>query len=303
MISLADPLFLLLGFIFLPLFIRKKSAFLGYSHLHLMDQYPGSWFLRHLPQFLFAMTIALLVIGLARPQKINVVSYERFLARDIILVVDLSYSMEDTFRSSSDRPRNIDVAKNAATRFILKREHDHIGQHGSGDNTFGSWPLTRDLELIVKKVDRLGSTFYGGTDLAQPFLKSLSHFREMGQSESRVLVYLSDGKGRIPDYLKERIIMEMKKMDAHLYLLGININKEKNDLIEIVERTGGRFFLADSASELRKSFEAIDRLEPSLVEIEVQGEVQELYLQVVFLALCLMLIWTLLRHTLFIELS
>ena len=92
-------------------------------------------------------------------------------------------------------------------------------------------------------------------------------------------------------------------MDAHLYLLGININKEKNDLIEIVERTEGRFFLADSASELRKSFEAIDRLEPSLVEIEVQGEVQELYLQSVLLALCLMLIWTLLRHTLFIELS
>ena len=302
MISLADPLFLLLGFIFLPLFIRKKSAFLGYSHLHLMDQYPGSWFLRHLPQFLFAMTIALLVIGLARPQKINVVSYERFLARDIILVVDLSYSMEDTF-NSSDGSRKIDVAKNAATRFILKRENDRIGLLVFGDNTFGSWPLTRDLELILKKVDRLGSTFYGGTDLAQPFLKSLSHFREMGQSESRVLVYLSDGKGRIPDYLKERIIMEMKKMDAHLYLLGININKEKNDLIEIVERTGGRFFLADSASELRKSFEAIDRLEPSLVEIEVQGEVQELYLQVVFLALCLMLIWTLLRHTLFIELS
>lgn len=302
MISLADPLFLLLGFIFLPLFIRKNSAFLGYSHLHLMDQYPGSWFLRHLPQFLFAMTIALLVIGLARPQKINVVSYERFLARDIILVVDLSYSMEDTF-NSSDGPRKIDVAKNAATRFILKRENDRIGLLVFGDNTFGSWPLTRDLELILKKVDRLGSTFYGGTDLAQPFFKSLSHFREMGQSESRVLVYLSDGKGRIPDYLKERIIMEMKKMDAHLYLLGININKEKNDLIEIVERTGGRFFLADSASELRKSFEAIDRLEPSLVEIEVQGEVQELYLQVVFLALCLMLIWTLLRHTLFIELS
>ena len=301
MISLADPLFLLIGFIFLPLFIRKKVAFLGYSQLRLMEGNLGSWFFRHLPQFLFAMTISLLIIGLARPQKRNVVSYERFLARDIILVVDLSYSMEDTF-NSSEGPRKIDVAKNAARQFIQKRQNDRIGLLVFGDNTFGSWPLTRDLDLILKKVDRLGSTFYGGTDLAQPFLKSLSHFREMGQSESRVLVYLSDGKGRIPDSYKEQIIMEMKKMDAHLYFLGININKEKNDLIEIVERTGGRFFLADSASELRKSFEAIDRLEPSLVEIEVQGEVQELYLQSVLLALCLMLVWTLLRHTLFIEL-
>ena len=302
MISLADPLFLLSGFIFLPLFISKKATFLGYSQLHLMDTYRGSGLLRHLPQVLFAMTIVLLVIGLARPQKSNVVAYERFLARDIILVVDLSYSMEDAFDTNGG-PRKIDVAKKAAREFIQKRENDRIGLLVFGDNTFGSWPLTRDLALILKKVGRLGSTFYGGTDLAKPFLKALSHFREMGQSESRVLVYLSDGKGRIPGKLKERIITEMKKTDTHLYLLGINISKEKNDLLEIVERTDGRFFVADSAVELGKAFEAIDRLEPSMVEIEVQGEVKELYFQTVFLTLCLMLIWTLLRHTLFIELS
>ena len=40
-----------------------------------------------------------------------------------------------------------------------------------------------------------------------------------------------------------------------------------------------------------------------MIEIEVQGEVKELYLYAVFLALSLMLIWTLLRQTLFIELS
>ena len=302
MISLADPLFLLTGLIFIPLFISKKATFLGYSQLHLMDNFRGSGFLRHLPQFLFAMTIVLLVIGLARPQKSNVVAYERFLARDIILVVDLSYSMEDTFDSNGG-PRKIDVAKKAAREFILKRENDRIGLLVFGDNTFGSWPLTRDLSLILKKVGRLGSTFYGGTDLAQPFLKALSHFREMGQSESRVLVYLSDGKGRIPEKLKERIITEIKKTDTHFYLLGINISKEKNDLLEIVERTEGRFFVADSAFELGKAFQAIDRLEPSVVEIEVQGEVKELYFYTVFLALCLMLIWTLLRQTLFIELS
>ena len=302
MIILADPLFLLTGFIFLPLFISKKAAFLGYSQLHLMDSFRGPGFFRHLPQVLFAMTIALLIFGLARPQKSNLVSYERFLARDIILVVDLSYSMEDSFDSNGG-PRKIDVAKNAARQFILKRENDRIGLLVFGDNTFGSWPLTRDLKLILKKVSRLGSTFYGGTDLAQPFLKALSHFREMGQSESRVLVYLSDGKGRIPENTKEKIIAEMKKTDTHFYLLGINITQEKNDLLEIVARTGGRFFVADSAVELGKAFEAIDRLEPSMVEVEVQGEVKELYFQTVVLALCLMLIWTLLRHTLFVELS
>lgn len=302
MIRLADPLFLFVGLIFLPLFIRKKAAFLGYSQLHLIEGHHGSWFFRLLPQFLFAITITFLVIGLARPQKNNVVSFERFLARDIILVVDLSYSMEDSFKNR-DGARKIDVAKNAAKQFILKRENDRIGLLVFGDETFGSWPLTRDLDLILKKVSRLGSTFYGGTDLAQPFLKALSHFRDMGQSESRVLVYLSDGKGKIPETLKEKIIREINKMNTRFYLLGINIAQEKNDLLEIVDRTNGRFFVADSAGELRKAFDAIDLLEPSVIEIEVQGETRELYLYAVFLALSLMLIWTLLRQTLFIELS
>ena len=51
--------------------------------------------------------------------------------------------------------------------------------------------------LILKKVDRLGSAFYGGTNLVQPFIKAMVHFREMGQSATRILVFLSDGESVI----------------------------------------------------------------------------------------------------------
>jgi hypothetical protein len=171
-----------------------------------------------------------------------------------------------------------------------------------GDETFGSWPLTRDLGLISKKVGRLGSTFYGGTNLGQPFIKAIDHFREMGQSTSRILIFLSDGEATIPAMMKERIITEMKKMDIHLYLLGVDLKKENSDILEIVEGVQGRFSATESARELTAAFDEIDSLEPSTIEIEVEGKSKELYPIFVLLGSCLIFIFTLLRNTLFIEL-
>jgi Ca-activated chloride channel family protein len=305
MIRLANPFLLLTGVIFLPLFLVRKTAFLGYSHLRLLESGGGSRLWQNLPQFLLAMTIALLILGLARPQWQRVVQHERFLARDIILVVDLSHSMENTVGSDlkvGNGSRKIDVAKKAALQFIQKRKNDRIGLLVFGDETFGSWPLTRDLGLISKKVGRLGSAFYGGTNLSQPLVKAMDHFREMGQSASRILVFLSDGEAAIQAKMKEMIITEMKKMDVHLYLLGINLRRENSDLLEIVNRIDGRFIAVESARELTAAFDEIDRLEPSRVEIEIQGNSQELYPISVVLALGLLFILTLLRNTLFIEL-
>lgn len=305
MIRFANPFLLLVGVIFLPLFLVRKSAFLGYSHLPLLEAGGGSRWGDHLPQMLFAVTMALLVLGLARPQWQRAVRHERFLARDIILVVDLSYSMEKTVESASkvsSGSRKIDMAKEAALGFIQKRKNDRIGLLVFGDETFGSWPLTRDHRLISKKVTRLGSTFYGGTNLAEPFLKAVGHFREMGQSASRILVFLSDGEATILDRVKRRIIAEMRKMGIHLYLVGIKLRKENSDLLEIVDRTGGRFITADSEGELSAAFDEIDRLETSRVEIEIEGESRELYPIFVGFAMGLLFISTLVRNTLFVEL-
>jgi Ca-activated chloride channel family protein len=249
--------------------------------------------------------IALLILGLARPQWQREVRREKFFARDILLVVDLSHSMDDGMKSAlnpGNESRKIDFAKEAALEFIQKRNNDRIGLLVFGDETFGSWPLTRDLGLVSKKVGRLGSTFYGGTNLGQPFLKAMDHFREMGQSTIRILVFLSDGEARIPAMMKKRVITEMKEMGIHLYLLGINLKKEDSDILEIVEGVQGRFIATESARELTAAFDEIDSLEPSMVEIEVQGKSKELSPIFIFLGLCLMSILTLLSNTLFIEL-
>jgi Ca-activated chloride channel family protein len=300
MIRLANPYFLFIGIIFLAFFFKREVGFLGYSQLTLLEGEKGPRFWRHLPKFLMVLTIPLMVLGFARPQWRSMVNQKSFLARDILLIMDLSYSMEARFEGS-DGPRKIDVAKSAATQFIEKRKTDRIGLLVFGDETFGSWPLTRDLKLISKKVDRLGSTFYGGTDLAKPFMRATDHFREMGQSENRILVYLSDGEAVIPPKVKEEIIAGLRKMHIHLYLVGVQLNRENSDILEIVKEVGGRFIDVESSAELNAAFEEIDRLEPSLVKVTVQGESRELYPVFILSTLSILFGLTLLRNTLFIE--
>jgi uncharacterized protein with von Willebrand factor type A (vWA) domain len=154
----------------------------------------------------------------------------------------------------------------------------------------------------LKKVDRLGSTYYGGTNLVKPFVKAIAHFIEMGQSTSRVLVFLSDGEANIPAEMKEMIVTEIKKMGIHLYVVGINLQREKSDLAEIVDRTDGLYIVAESTDGLNDALDAVDRLEPSRIEVEVRGESRELYPIFVLLALGGLFAWMLLRNTLFIEL-
>ena len=301
MIRLANPCFLTIGFIFLPLLFKRREAFLGYSRLDLLECRKGIGFCYRLPHLLMVLVIVLMVLGFARPQWKSMVKQKSFLARDILLVMDLSYSMQDSFEETKG-PMKIDVSKLAAAQFIERRENDRIGLLVFGDETFGSWPLTRDLKLILKKVDRLGSTFYGGTDLAKPFLKAMDHFGEMGQSEKRILVYLSDGQAVIPPEVKEEIIARLRKMSIHLYLVGIQLRRENKDILEIVEAAGGRFIDVESSTELAAAFKEIDRLEPSRVNVAVHGESQELYPACVLSALGILFSLTLLRNTLFFEL-
>jgi len=301
MIRLANPSLLFIGVMFLALFLKREAPFLGYSRLNLVESEKGPRFWGHLSKSLMLLAIALLVLGFARPQWIGVVKQESFLARDILLIMDLSYSMESRFEGS-DGPRKIDVAKSAAAQFIERRESDRIGLLVFGDETFGSWPLTKDLKLISKKVGRLGSTFYGGTNLSKPFMKAIDHFREMGQSEKRILVYLSDGEAVIPPKVKEDIITRLREMDIHLYLVGVQLKQGNSDILEIIKGVGGRFIDVESSAELNAAFEEIDHLEPSLVEVSVQGENQELHPLFVLSGLCILFSLTLLRNIFFIEL-
>lgn len=261
---LADPLLLLLGLLSLPLLLPRARQHLGYSSLRLFgDALRAPWWTR-LPAWAMGLGICLLLVALARPQWGQAVQSERLQARDIILVIDLSGSMQT--EPTAGGGTKIDLAKEAALRFVDRRKGDRVGLLVFGDETYGSWPLSSDLEAVREKIRTLRPDL-GGTDLVKPVRKALAHFQEAGQSNAKAIILVTDGEAPIPPDLRQEIKTKMTAMNVHLYLLGIGLG-DSADIVDLVNRSGGRVWRVNQAEEFWDRFQEIDRLEPSVVVVE-----------------------------------
>ncbi|MBI4610027.1 MAG: VWA domain-containing protein [Candidatus Rokubacteria bacterium] len=217
--------------------------------------------------------ICLLLVALARPQWGQAVEKERFQARDIILAIDLSGSMADDLRAGGGR--KIDLAKEAALAFVERRRGDRIGLLVFGNETYGSWPLSSDLEIIREKIRELRPDL-GGTDLAKPLEHALTHFQQLGQSNAKAIILVTDGEAPVPTPLRQEIQAKLTAIGIHLYLLGIDLG-ESADILDLVSRSGGRVWNVNRAAEFWSRFQEIDRLEPSLVVVEKRLIHRDLY--------------------------
>ena len=270
---LVDPLLLLLGLLFLSALLARGRPNLGYSRPALFGDRAGVPVWARLPGWAMGLGIGLLLVSLARPLGGQVVEQERLRARDIILAIDGSGSMQGTVGSGEGT--RIDLAREAALRFVERRQGDRIGLLVFGDETFGSWPLTGDLGVIRDRIRAVGAEL-GGTDLVKPFEAAVGHFRDLGQSQARVFILLTDGEAPISPERRQALQGALGEMDVHVYLLGVRL-RETADVVELVRGAGGRVWNVEEADGFRRTFEEIDRLEPAEVVVERQLVHRELH--------------------------
>jgi Ca-activated chloride channel family protein len=299
-LTLADP-YLLLVAVLIPLpFLVKRKTFIGYSNLNLLKKTLGSNFWVKLPTVLFLLAIAFLLVALARPQKHQYEEFKQLEARDIILVMDLSYSMEMGLDGES-RKRKIDIAREAAREFVKKQEGSRIALIVFGDEAYGSWPLTTDLNIIDEKLQNIGSRFHGGTNFEKPFKTAFQHFEQLGQSQSKVLIFLSDGDAPIPPQAKAEIVQNLIHQGIRFYLMGIQLTNAR-DMLDIVKNVGGKFIDIQKEAEFSQGFDEINRLEQSAITVE-KTEIKSVEFYAVFtlVGLILLLLAEILRNTLMME--
>ncbi|MFQ5827645.1 MAG: VWA domain-containing protein [Candidatus Methylomirabilia bacterium] len=272
-VGLVDPLLLLLGFLFLPILLARTTPHLGYSSLGLFPDAPGVSVWPRLAGWTMGLGICLLLLALARPQWGHAIETERLQARDIILAVDLSGSMQAHL--SAGGGTKIDLAKEAAIRFLERREGDRVGLLVFGDETYGSWPLSGDLDVIREKIHALRPDL-GGTDLAEPLERALAHLEELGQSNAKAIILVTDGEAAFPAHLRQEIQAKLVAMGVHLYLLGIQLS-DSAPILDLVSRSGGRVWKVSKADEFWIGFQEIDRLEPSVIVVEKRLTHRDLY--------------------------
>jgi len=110
-------------------------------------------------RMLLALALVCLVVAAARPQYGRAVVEREQAGRDLMLVIDLSGSMQfdDLDDGKGGRSDRLAAVVRAAKAFVEKRPDDRIGLAFFGAGALTSCPLTYDHDTVIQFMDRTES--------------------------------------------------------------------------------------------------------------------------------------------------
>ncbi len=224
-----------------------------------------------------------------------------------MLVLDVSGSMSTQDYSDDERSR-FDVAKDEAIRFIQARPNDAIGIVLFGKDAVSRCPLTLDkkmLETIIMQT-QLGVVDHDGTVLSRGILTAANRLKN-STAKSNVMIVLTDGEPTPEDADPAVAIEIAKQLKIKIYTIGIGSDEDrvvmhpifgaigkmpkvnKELLTKIAQETGGKFFLARNAQDMRAVYKTIDALEKSDIETPLFTKYYDIFMTGVWIVFALLL--------------
>lgn len=300
---------------------NKKRVNIRVSSLQWLDgKTPKSLRQRlvHLPFILRMLTIALLVLVLARPQTNNSRKEENKLGIDIVMAVDISGSM----RAMDLKPNRLEAVKNVAKKFVDARPNDRMGLVVFAAESFTQCPLTTDHRVLKELFTPLevGLVDEASTALGEGLATAVNRIKE-SDAISKVIILLTDGvqnAGSIDPVSAAEIA---KLYGIRVYTIGagtegmapvpaigffgqettqmVEAEIDEAALKEIAKVTGGKYFRATDNKKLEEIYAEIDQLETTKINVSVFENKQEEFFPLLVLAGIIFLLELVLRITLF----
>lgn len=271
-------------------------------------------YMRHFPFLLRIISIALIIIVIARPQSVSSWEETETQGIDIVLALDVSGSM----LSQDLQPDRLQAAKRVAAEFVTDRNNDNIGLVVFAGESFTQCPLTNDHAVLLNLLNEIQ---YGmiedGTAIGMGLATSVNRLRE-SQSESRVVILLTDGTNNSGQIAPLTAADLARSYGIRVYTVGVGttgmaptpvqtpfgvrmqnlpVDIDERTLTEIAAMTGGQYFRAEDTEGLRQVYEEIDEMEKYLISVQNVTQRKELFLHFAIAALILMLFELLLRRT------
>lgn len=266
-------------------------------------------------QLLLFLMWTLLVIALARPQHVGEQVQMPVSGRDLMLVVDISPSMDEQDMVLQGRSINrLQAVKRVLDDFISRRQGDRLGLILFGTEPYVQAPLTFDLETVRTLMREAGLGMAGrATAIGDAVGLATKRLRDRPQDQ-RVVVLLTDGANTAGEITPDKATEIAAAASIRLYTIGIGAESmvqrgllgsrrvnpsrdlDENLLTRMAQQTGGEYFRARSLPELELIYESIDQLEPIELEGKFYRPVTELYVWPVGLAVLLWLALFLVRH-------
>lgn len=234
--------------------------------------------------WLAAVAWMLLVVAVARPERIGDELEVPVSGRNLMLAVDLSGSMDQKdFELGNRRVDRLTATKAVASDFISRREGDRIGLILFGERAYLQVPLTLDRETV--KV-LLMEAFIGlageKTAIGDAITLAVKRIHDQAADASeQVLVLLTDGANTAGEVEPMKAAQLAQQVGLRIYTIGIGAEQlevssliggrrsinpsadlDEETLTGIAELTGGRYFRAKDTAALQDIYRLVDELEP-----------------------------------------
>jgi Ca-activated chloride channel family protein len=214
---------------------------------------------------------ALVVTALARPQFLEAPVRKVQPARDLLLALDLSQSMDTRdFRDPSGALiSRVQAVRQAVSGFVARRPGDRIGLIVFGDAPYPLAPFTLDHQLVQTLIAGLLPGMAGpSTALGDAIGLGIKMF-EHSEASERVMIVLTDGNDTASRMPPERAggIASERKVVVHAIGIGdpAASGEDKVDpglLQRLAAQTGGRYFFGADQAGLETIYATLDRITP-----------------------------------------
>ena len=252
--------------------------------------------------FLRLAAIAFAIVALAGPRRVNDQTETQASGVDILLVLDLSWSMMALdMGGGGERVTRFMVAQEVLKDFIQRRPADRIGLVVFSGVPYLVSPLTLNHDWLQLNLDRLhiGIIRELGTAIGDATAMGVKRLAGLKESKSRILILLTDGdnnKGELDPVPAAEVARAMR---TRVYAIGIGKDQPvplpafdtatgslRVDVIgqplltstilqpanyevlgKMAEIADGRFYRATNKQELESIYDDIDRLERTEVKL------------------------------------
>lgn len=178
--------------------------------------------------FLRLLAVALCIIALAGPRFANDRTETQTSGIDIMLVLDLSWSMMALDMSPhGERVTRYDIASSVIKDFVRKRPNDRLGLIVFSQVPYLASPLTLNHDWLVQNIDRMhiGMIRELGTAIGDATAAAAKRLKSSKDSKSRIIILLTDGdnnRGEIDPVPAAQIA---GALGAKVYTIGIGVEE------------------------------------------------------------------------------
>ncbi|UYZ63593.1 vWA domain-containing protein [Hymenobacter weizhouensis] len=278
-------------------------------------QLPRDWstVLRFVPDVVLALSLAFGIVALARPQRTDERVVQSGEGIDLLLVLDVSGSME----LQDLRPNRLEVAKRVAREFVDSRRGDRIGLLAFAGDAYSLAPLTTDYDLLRDNLQglRLGMIPNDGTAIGTALGVATNRLRD-SRSRTKVCILLSDGENTAGSLDPLTAAQLAHAYGLKIYTIGlgqdglvpygqdaagrtryVETRLDETTMRQIAQAGEGQFFRATDEAGLRQVFRRIDRYEKSEIKQTRYRNTRDYYRIYLLWCVGLWLLWLGLKNT------